>query len=170
MKKIVIYVVIFHPIKILVGWAHQNDCQNLSFVKALNVVGRKMTRNIRKMANSQLCHFRFRQVFSSAQLSSALLRCRRLSFFSHDDDTDSLLPRSLFTLCSEQIYLVIFMHFSSKIKSKISTVEKFHGCIDPAGRNFVKQKTVFESVMFFGLPGIQIMNDFDHNFNGVLNG
>ena len=42
------------------------------------------------------------------QLSSALLRCRRLSFFSHDDDTDSLLPRSLFTLCSEQIQLYTF--------------------------------------------------------------
>ena len=52
MKKIVIYVVVFDPIKILVGWAHQNDRQNLSFVKAITVVGRKMTRNTRKMANS----------------------------------------------------------------------------------------------------------------------
>ena len=52
MKKIVIYVVVFDPIKILVGWAHQNDRQNLSFVKAINVFGRKMTRNTRKMANS----------------------------------------------------------------------------------------------------------------------
>ena len=60
MKKIVIYVVDFDPIKILVGWAHQNDRQNLSFVKTINVVGRKMTRNIGKMANSLLCHFRFR--------------------------------------------------------------------------------------------------------------
>ena len=42
MKKIVIYVVVFDPIKILVGWAHQNDCQNLSFVKAINVGGKKM--------------------------------------------------------------------------------------------------------------------------------
>ena len=52
MKKIVICVVVFDPIKILVCWAHQNDHQNLSFVKAINVVGRKMTRNTRKMANS----------------------------------------------------------------------------------------------------------------------
>ena len=52
MKKIVIYVVVFDPIKILVGWAYQNDRRNLSFVKAINVVGRKMTRNTRKMANS----------------------------------------------------------------------------------------------------------------------
>ena len=46
-----IYVVVFDPITILVGWAHQNDRQNLSYVKAINVVGRKMTRNTRKMAN-----------------------------------------------------------------------------------------------------------------------
>ena len=52
MKKIVIYVVVFNPIKILIGWAHQNDHQNLSFVRAVNVVGRKMTRNTCKMAKS----------------------------------------------------------------------------------------------------------------------
>ena len=52
MKKIVIYVVVFDPIKILVGWAHQNYRRNLSFVKGINVVCRKMTRNTRKVANS----------------------------------------------------------------------------------------------------------------------
>ena len=51
-KKIVIYVVAFDPIKILTCWALQNDRQNLSFVKAINVVGRKMARNTYKMANS----------------------------------------------------------------------------------------------------------------------
>ena len=51
MKKIVIYVVVFDPIKILVGWAHQNDRQNLSFVKAISAFGKKMARNLRKMAN-----------------------------------------------------------------------------------------------------------------------
>ena len=51
-EKIVIYVITFDPVKILIGWAHQNDRQNLSFVKAINVVDRKMTRNTRKMANS----------------------------------------------------------------------------------------------------------------------
>ena len=59
MKKIEIYAVVFYPIKILVSWAHQNDRQNLIFVKAINVVGRKMTRNTAKKANSELCHFRF---------------------------------------------------------------------------------------------------------------
>ena len=51
-KKIVIHVVVFDPIKILIGWAHHNDPQNLSFVKAINVVGRKMTKNTRKEAKS----------------------------------------------------------------------------------------------------------------------
>ena len=51
MKKIVFYVVFFDPIKILIGWAHQNDRQNLIFMKAINVVGRKMTRNTPKTAN-----------------------------------------------------------------------------------------------------------------------
>ena len=52
MKKIVIYVVVFDPIKILVVWAQQNDRQNLSFVKAINVVVKKMARKGRTMANS----------------------------------------------------------------------------------------------------------------------
>ena len=36
-----IYVVAFDPIKILTCWVHQNDCQNLTFVKATNAVGEK---------------------------------------------------------------------------------------------------------------------------------
>ena len=41
MKKNVIYVVVFDPIKILVGWAHQNDRLNLSFLKDFFVVAKK---------------------------------------------------------------------------------------------------------------------------------
>ena len=42
-----------HPvIKILKCWASQNDGQILSFVKANNVVGKKMTRNSVKISNS----------------------------------------------------------------------------------------------------------------------
>ena len=63
MKKIVIYVVVFYPIKIIVGWAHQNNRENLSFVKAINVVGEKMARNTSKMVISYLCHFRFKTEF-----------------------------------------------------------------------------------------------------------
>ena len=36
-----IYVVAFDPIKFLTCWALKNDRQNLSFVKAINVVGEK---------------------------------------------------------------------------------------------------------------------------------
>ena len=52
MKKSVFYVIAFDPIKIFLDWAIQNDRQNLSFVKAINVVVEKMNRNGRKMANS----------------------------------------------------------------------------------------------------------------------
>ena len=41
----------FDPIKIFISWAIQNDLQNLSFVQAINVVGKKMARNGCKMAN-----------------------------------------------------------------------------------------------------------------------
>ena len=58
-----IYVVAFDPIKIMTCWALQNDCQNLSFVKATNVVGEKMAGNTCKMAMSYLCHFRFETEF-----------------------------------------------------------------------------------------------------------
>ena len=63
MKRIVIYTVAFDPIKILTCWALQNDCQNLSFVKAINVVGEKMVGNTCKMAISYLCHFCFETEF-----------------------------------------------------------------------------------------------------------
>ena len=52
-----------NPIKIMTCWALQNDCQNLSFVKATNVVGKKMAGNTCKMAISYLCHFRFETEF-----------------------------------------------------------------------------------------------------------
>ena len=42
----------FDSIKILACWALQNDRQNLSFVKATYVVGKKMARNTGKIANS----------------------------------------------------------------------------------------------------------------------
>ena len=42
MINLVIYVVAFAPNKILTCWAHQNDSQNLSFVKAINEAGKKV--------------------------------------------------------------------------------------------------------------------------------
>ena len=54
----------FDSIKILSCWALQNDSHNLSFVKAINVVGKKMARNTFKKPNSQLSAFRFETEFS----------------------------------------------------------------------------------------------------------
>ena len=58
-----IYVVASDQNKILTCWVHQNDSQNLSFVKAINDIGEKMARNTCKMAKSQLCAFRFETEF-----------------------------------------------------------------------------------------------------------
>ena len=46
-----IYVVAFDPIMNQTRLAPQNDHQHLSFVKDINVVGEKKTRNGRKMPN-----------------------------------------------------------------------------------------------------------------------
>ena len=45
-----ICVIVFDPIKIYTDWAHQNDGQNLSFVKYIYVVAKKMTTNGQEMA------------------------------------------------------------------------------------------------------------------------
>ena len=45
LNTFVIYVLAFDPIKINALYASQNDRQNLSFVKDINVVGNKMARN-----------------------------------------------------------------------------------------------------------------------------
>ena len=47
-----IYVITFVPTKIFIDWAHQNDWQNLSFVKAINVAAKKMARNGGTMARN----------------------------------------------------------------------------------------------------------------------
>jgi hypothetical protein len=62
-NKIVIYVVAFDPIKIYTDWAHQNDLQNLSFVKVGNVLGNdwKWSENVQFI----LCHFHFQSLFIS---------------------------------------------------------------------------------------------------------
>ena len=48
-RKIVFYVLVFDPIKILILLAPQNVHQNLSFVKDINAAGEKMARNGYKM-------------------------------------------------------------------------------------------------------------------------
>ena len=62
-----IYAVAFDPIKILTCWALQNVRQNLSFVKATNVAGKKMAGNNCKIAISYLYHFRFETEFTYRQ-------------------------------------------------------------------------------------------------------
>ena len=47
------------------SWASQNDSQIPSFVKNINVVGKKMARNSHKMPKPYHCPIRFRSEFSS---------------------------------------------------------------------------------------------------------
>ena len=56
-EKNVFYVIAFDPNKIQACQAHQNDHLKLNFVKYINVVGQKKTREGCKMANSQICLF-----------------------------------------------------------------------------------------------------------------
>ena len=43
--------------------AHQNDHQNLSFVKDINVLGQKMIKNSHKNGQLLACHFHFETLF-----------------------------------------------------------------------------------------------------------
>ena len=52
-----IYFLAFDSIKIYTLDASQNDCRNPSFVKDINVVGNKMTRNGPEMTISKSCIF-----------------------------------------------------------------------------------------------------------------
>ena len=58
MTKIVFYVVVSDQIGIYINWAHKNDCQNLSFLRDINEVAKKMVRNGCKMAFMS-CKFPF---------------------------------------------------------------------------------------------------------------
>ena len=51
-KENVFYAIDFDLIKIKISWASQNDHQILNFVKATNVVGKKMSRYSSKMPTS----------------------------------------------------------------------------------------------------------------------
>ena len=53
--KKVIHVVAYNLIKIQTGLAPQSEHQNLSFVKDIHVVGKKMTRNDHKIAKCKGC-------------------------------------------------------------------------------------------------------------------
>ena len=55
--KFVFCVVAFDLIELLNYLAHQNDPQHLSFVKYINAVGKKMTRNGREVAKLRGCLF-----------------------------------------------------------------------------------------------------------------
>ena len=52
-----IFVIAFYSIKIFIDWAHQNDRQNLIFMKSICVVNKKMAGNGLKRAISSIVRF-----------------------------------------------------------------------------------------------------------------
>ena len=52
-----IYIIAFDPIKIFIDWAHQNDRQNLNFMKAINVVDEKCLEMVLKGQFSRIVRF-----------------------------------------------------------------------------------------------------------------
>ncbi len=69
-----IYVIAFDLIEIYTDWAHQNDRQNLSFVKYIGEVGEKMTRNSLKMSNTEGCLIHFRSEFTYCDYKRRILK------------------------------------------------------------------------------------------------
>ena len=67
MTKIVLYVIVFDQIRIQISQAHQNDIQNLSFMRDINEVAKIMDRNGLKIANSWSCAFHFESEFRYMQ-------------------------------------------------------------------------------------------------------
>ena len=68
LEKFVFYIVAFDSIEIQTCLDPQNDHQNLSFVKDVHVVGKKMTRNAGKIAKLKGCAFHFETEFSSTSI------------------------------------------------------------------------------------------------------
>ena len=74
-----IYVLPFDPIKIFIDWAHRNDHQNLSVMKAINVVDKKWQEMVLKGPFSDIVHFVFDQ---SLHQSGHCCRLKKSSKFS----------------------------------------------------------------------------------------
>ena len=56
-KKLCDFVIAFNPNKIFTCWAHQNDSQNLSFVKAVNEDGKKWSEMLVKWPTPSFVFF-----------------------------------------------------------------------------------------------------------------
>ena len=63
-----IYVINFDPNYIFIDWAHQNDRQNLSFVKAINVVVKKWPEMIVQWPTPSIVRFISNQSLSNSHL------------------------------------------------------------------------------------------------------
>ena len=63
MTKIVFYVLVCDQIGIQISLTHQNDGQNLRFMRDINEVAKEMAKNGLKIAKSLGCAFHFESEF-----------------------------------------------------------------------------------------------------------
>ena len=82
-KKSLIYVIDFDPIRIYTCLALQNDRQNLNFVKDICVVSKTMAINSCKMGKCNSCQFFFQTDFTSAIHILWILNTRWSQIFLH---------------------------------------------------------------------------------------
>ena len=61
--KIVFYIIVVDQMGVQIIWAHQNDHQNIIFMRDINEVAKKMARNGLKIAKSLGCAFHFESEF-----------------------------------------------------------------------------------------------------------
>ena len=59
-----IYVITFDPTKISIDWAHQNDRQNLIFVKAIMKLSRKWPEMVLQWPTSSIVRFIYDQTLA----------------------------------------------------------------------------------------------------------
>ena len=62
--KIVFYIIVVDQMGVQIIWAHQNDHQNIIFMRDINEVAKKMARNGLKIAKSLGCAFHFESEFT----------------------------------------------------------------------------------------------------------
>ena len=67
-KKNVFYLIVFDPIKIDTHLAPKNVHQNINFVKDINLVCKKMTRNCHKIVPKPICALHFQYVFMKRKM------------------------------------------------------------------------------------------------------
>ena len=136
-KKIIIYVINFDPTKIFIDWAYQNDSQKLSFVKAINVVVKKMTRNGLTMANSYHCGLFARPVFTKSL--QPIKNHVDIKIFFVSNLSNSVSFQMWILICKLELY----RYQNLKSKNLFIPMKHFHTKNVPHISNITSSKLIF---------------------------